>query len=111
MRDTSKLVLPRFNLEVASTPNCNMACTYCFEGEELKSKKQQLPESIPNIVSKVEALLQNKQFNTEYPDGICINFWGGEPTLNFNWNKELIDTIKAIPELDERISYFIYTKL
>ena len=36
--NTSKSILPFFNFEIASTSNCNMVCTYCFEGDELKSK-------------------------------------------------------------------------
>ena len=98
----------QFNLELATTSSCNMACTYCFEGEELQAKKQQTQESIPDIISKIELLLSNQDFNLEYPDGICINFWGGEPTLNFKWNKELIETLEA-KEYSKNLSYFIYS--
>lgn len=98
-----------FNFEIASTSSCNMACTYCFEGEELQAKKQQTPESIPDIIQRLQDLLKEPRFNAEYPSGICINFWGGEPTLNFKWNYELIETIRNIPELDKKISYFIYS--
>ena len=48
--NTSKSILPFFNFEIAST-NCNMACTYCFEGDELKSK-QKKQENIPKNCSK-----------------------------------------------------------
>ena len=103
-------ILPYFNFEIASTPNCNMACTYCFEGEELKSKAKQKQENIPKIVNKLKELLQDTGFRKEY-SGIVLNFWGGEPTINFNWNKDLIAAIRkesingeALP-----IKYFIYT--
>lgn len=98
---------PFFNFEISSTPNCNMACTYCFEGEELKSKEKQSLENIPILVEKIKALLQDEIFSSEY-SGITINFWGGEPTINFNWNKELIFAIrKSIPQ--DQIRYFFYS--
>lgn len=106
---TNNITNKYFNFEIASTSTCNMACTYCFEGEELQAKKQQTPESISDIIQRLQTLLQEPRFNSEYPSGICINFWGGEPTLNFKWNYELIETIRNIPELDKKISYFIYS--
>lgn len=96
-----------FNLEIASTSTCNMACTYCFEGEELQSKQVQPKESIPKIILKIKELLDSEKFNNEYPRGICINFWGGEPTLNFEWNKELIETTRKL--FGKKVSYFIYS--
>ena len=56
--NNNQSILPYFNFEIASTPNCNMACTYCFEGEELKSKAKQKQENIPKIVNKLKELLQ-----------------------------------------------------
>lgn len=97
-----------FNLEIATISTCSMACTYCFEGDELQTKKKQHVDNIPNIINKIEVLLESNNFNKEYPDGICINFWGGEPTLNLNWNMELIKVLKSKPYYN-RISFFIYT--
>ena len=78
--------LPSFNLEIATTSTCNMACTYCFEGEELKSKQKQHHQNIEPIIQKIDLLLSDPKFCMEY-SGICLNFWGGEPTLNYSWNK------------------------
>ena len=99
-----------FNLEIASTSSCNMACTYCFEGEELQSKKSQPIQNIDKIIDKIEIFLTDEKFNKEYPKGICINFWGGEPTLNFNWNKKLIEkTNNQNYKFRNKITYFIYS--
>ncbi len=95
-----------FNLEIATISSCNMACTYCFEGEELQSKKTQPKENIDSIIQKMQALLTDEKFLSEY-NGICLNFWGGEPTLNFEWNKELIH--KAKKQFKDRVSFFIYS--
>lgn len=109
MRNTSKLKLPRFNLEVASTPNCNMACTYCFEGEELKSKSKQTLENIDSIMERINDLLNSSEFNKIY-SGITLNFWGGEPTINYEWNKTLIDRIRGESYIFKGlVDFFIYS--
>ena len=98
----------QFNLEIATTSKCSMACTYCFEGEELKTNKFQREENIDKIIEKIELLLNNEKFNSEYPDGICINFWGGEPTLNSKWNIDFITRLKQLP-IYSKLSFFIYS--
>lgn len=109
MKDTSKFKLPRFNLEVASTPNCNMACTYCFEGEELKSKSKQTLENLDLIMDKINDLLNSSEFCKKY-SGITVNFWGGEPTINYEWNKKLIDKIREEHYIFKGlVDFFIYT--
>ena len=95
-----------FNLEIATVSSCNMACTYCFEGEELKAKKKQPKENIEAIIQKMQTLLTDQKFLNEY-NGICLNFWGGEPTLNFEWNQELINRTKDL--FPGKVSYFIYS--
>lgn len=95
-----------FNLEIATISSCNMACTYCFEGDELKSKKIQPKENITEVLHKIDALLKDSKFMSMY-NGVCINFWGGEPTLNFFWNEELIT--KAKEQFKDKVSFFIYS--
>lgn len=97
-----------FNLEIATISRCNMACTYCFEGEELQTNKRQTKENLELIVQKIELLLSTDKFNEEYPAGICVNFWGGEPSLNFNWNKDLINTLKD-KFYYSKITFFMYS--
>jgi len=95
-----------FNLEIASISTCNMACTYCFEGDELKSKKKQPEENIDHIIYKIDTLLNDSKFMSIY-NGICLNFWGGEPTLNYEWNRDLILRTQIL--FPGKISYFIYS--
>lgn len=97
-----------FNLEIATVSKCNMACTYCFEGEELKTKKKQTPENLDDIINKIEEMLYNPDFQKTYPQGICVNFWGGEPTLNFEWNKTLILKLSE-KSYYNKISFFMYS--
>lgn len=97
-----------FNLEVATVSKCNMACTYCFEGEELQTNKKQTKENLEDIIIKIKALLDNDKFIQEYPSGICVNLWGGEPSLNYEWNKELVDTLRQKPYWD-KLTFFMYS--
>ena len=105
MSQTPKL--PYWNLEVSTIPRCNMACSYCFEGEELQSKKSQSRENIVHIVKTIEDLLSDERFQKEY-ESIRVNLWGGEPTLAYNWNKELIETL-ATKDYWDRVSFFMYS--
>ena len=97
-----------FNLEIATVSKCNMACTYCFEGEELKTKKKQTPENLDDIINKIEEMLYNPDFQKTYPQGICVNFWGGEPTLNVEWNKTLRLKLSEKSYYD-KISFVMYS--
>lgn len=103
--------LPFYNLEITSIPVCNMACTYCFEGEELQSKKRQKVQNIDDIITKIKDLSTFDYFRKNF-GGITINFWGGEPTLNHKWNIELV---KRLYELEgnevpkDFFRFFIYT--
>ena len=97
-----------FNLEIATISKCNMACTYCFEGEELQTNQKQTKENLNLIIQKIELLLTESKFNEEYPGGICVNLWGGEPSLNFEWNKDLIEILRG-KDYYPRISFFMYS--
>jgi len=90
-----------YSYEITTTQQCNMACTYCFEGEELKDKTKQLNEK--DIIRSVYDMLNDKEFMKDYT-GITLNMWGGESTLN----KEMI--INLIQEFaNYNIDFFFYT--
>ena len=87
--------------EVTTTQKCDMACTYCFEGEELNNKTPQLHTS--DIIRSIRDLLESEKFMEKFT-GITLNFWGGEPTLNPKMIINLINEFK-----DEPIDFFLYT--
>lgn len=107
---------PFWNLELSTIPKCNMACRYCFEGDELQSKQRQKDENIDLIIKRIKDIQRSQWYKNEY-SGICINLWGGEPTLNYKWNKLLIEKLREanvddnpyerIPE--NTIKYFMYS--
>lgn len=91
-----------FTLEVTTTQKCDMACTYCFEKDELKNTDRQTNKD--EIIKKVFILLNNEVFKETY-NGITLNFWGGESTLNKTLIFELMDAFADYPN----IHYFFYT--
>lgn len=91
-----------YTLEVTTTQKCDMACSYCFEGEELKNTKKQDVD----VKKAVYDLLGNDAFMKIY-SGITIDFWGGEPTLN---TKLIFDVLNEFKDFNKTpINFFFYT--
>ena len=91
-----------YTLEVTTTQQCNLRCTYCFEGDELDNPKK--PLSALLVISKVKELLNDLEFIKIY-NGITINFWGGEPTLNVEYCQQIIAAFAR----EHNIEFFFYT--
>jgi len=77
----------RKNVTLVVTQNCNLACTYCYEG--YKSKQVMPLETALNIV---ESYLSN---STDEYDECVIEFFGGEPFLNFPLIKQVCEYVWA----------------
>lgn len=67
---------------------CNLACSYCYgDGGEYRKNKMFMDESTAiNFIDK---------FITKENSGYLINFFGGEPLLNFNLMKTIVAECKA----------------
>lgn len=90
-----------YSYELTTTQKCDMACTYCFEEEELQNTNTQ--RSTDDIISSIYDMLNSKEF-MKYYDGITLNFWGGEPTQNPKMIIQLINEFK-----DSNVNFFMYT--
>lgn len=80
------------------TGNCNLSCKYCYV-EDMKNKINFSANYIPNLISFI-----NKTYSYE---NIQINFFGGEPLLNFNVIKNIIDALEKKNIFD--IEYYMTT--
>ncbi len=89
-------------VEITITQQCDMACTYCFEGEELQNKNKQTNEEA--IIKGIQSMLVSEDFNSTF-SGIEINFWGGEASLNFKMCNRIITTFKD----NKNVFFFFYT--
>ena len=90
-----------YTLEITTTQQCNMRCTYCFEGKELDNNAKAVDVNI--IIGQVRELLTSQDFLAKH-NGITINFWGGEPTLNPNYCKTIMESF-----VEDNVDFFFYT--
>ena len=91
-----------FNFDVNVTSECNLACTYCSEGEScgLSSAFQEPTEMTPvQVVEAVRTLDYNK-----YKD-VNVYWWGGEPFANFHFTSTCMKLLKD----DKKVNFMYYT--
>ena len=89
-----------FMLEITITNECNCNCEYCFE------KKQNNYDKIKyenQILILLDRLCNDPNFYEK--NNLSIVFWGGEPTINIEFIKQIIaHTYKY-----NFVSYFLYS--
>ena len=91
-----------FNFDVNVTSYCNLACTYCSEGEScgLSSAFQEPTEMTPEqVVEAVRGLDYNR-----YKD-INVYWWGGEPFANYHFTSTCMKMLKD----DRKVNFMYYT--
>jgi len=89
--------------ELILTENCNMRCSYCFDdnySDRIKCSYDPVMkiDQIDNIFSFIIKTYDKSA------DKIIINFFGGEPLLNFEFIKEFVN--RAQEELKEIPFYY-----
>lgn len=90
-------------IELIITSECNMACTYCFEGKDITSKRNLLTretvDKLYNLLNKNGIINEGKNFK--------ITLFGGEPLKKENAGiiKYLIDKFKS----HKNVYYFTST--
>ena len=86
-------------IDINVTSTCNLACTYCSEGFEcglstaFEENTSVTLENIEEFMSKIDDPKRD------------IYFWGGEPFINWEFCKGVIDKFKH----DPNYSFFFYT--
>ena len=70
------------------TNNCNLSCSYCFEHNKSVHKDMMDPKDAVEIIKTAySSSYVNPRFNSSF----TINFFGGEPFLNWPAMKAVID--------------------
>ena len=86
-------------IDINVTSTCNLACTYCSEGfecglsTEFEENTSITLDDITNYMAKIK---------DPHKD---IYFWGGEPFVNFDWCKGVMNRFAH----DKNINFFFYT--
>ena len=98
-------------LQLVLTNHCNFRCTYCFSGElqennfSCRSPQDRMsPEMAVDIVNKTIKLIKSNG-NSH----LTIEFFGGEPLLNWPAIEAVIDTFKDGEKYSIQIYYTITT--
>ena len=89
-----------YHVDLNVTRECQFQCSYCFT--DAKGKKEFT--EYDNFKKFISRLLASAFFKDNY-DLLCINFWGGEPTLR------PADIVNLIDELNcfHNIRFFIFS--
>lgn len=88
------------NYSIWVTTDCNLRCTYCYEGQ---NKKQTYIDR--NVADKIiDFIVDQEKSDTEE---LSIDFHGGEPFLNFRILEYFVDNLNS--RLNKKIYYGLTT--
>lgn len=91
--------LPPIVIDINVTSTCNLACTYCSEGFEC-GLSTEYEENTSVTLDNIEEFM-NRIPNPKKQ----IFFWGGEPFVNYEFCRGVMEKYKA----DPNYSFFFYT--
>jgi uncharacterized protein len=78
------------------TDSCNLSCTYCAFGELYEGYDERLGKKINarNAINLLKFIFDLKPKNKK--DKLAISFYGGEPLLNINFIKQIVELSKQL---------------
>ena len=79
----SLMNIRKFHLSIVLTNQCNLNCVYCYESHKKRQHIQ--PERVKTIISEY--------LNSPHYDEVEIDFFGGEPFLEFQTIKETCEWV------------------
>ena len=89
-------------IELNVTKYCNMRCDYCTEADQYATNNCE--DILPEYFNFIDKLIASDYFKQHY-NGLCLTFWGGEPTTQPKVMLEIIDYYQEIPQ----IGFMVYT--
>lgn len=81
------------------TQNCNLQCTYCYEHNKTKQSF--------NVALAKKIIQKELSIKDNYTE-ICFDFFGGEPFLEFEKIREIVDFFKT-KKFDKKVYFFAGT--
>jgi radical SAM protein with 4Fe4S-binding SPASM domain len=96
---TARANRPKLHLEVTTTDDCNLGCRYCFERTKGKAVNDDIKKLTLTRIEKLLLEIKPSQYSGKY-----LAFWGGEPTLDVEYIKQIIEVTKEF-----KFHYHIYT--
>ena len=99
--ETTMMKRGHLTFELTTSALCDLDCSYCFEGAKTNPKRL---DDLDILIKRINETLDS-EWTQKYYSGVQLSFWGGEPTLNYNY---IIRLMKEF-EQDERVSFHIYS--
>jgi sulfatase maturation enzyme AslB (radical SAM superfamily) len=93
--------VPIFHVDITLTDDCNFSCKYCFERGCFNTHKF---NDLDLFTKRMDELLSSSFFNNNYKI-LNIGFWGGEPTLNPDLLKLIVDKYWS----DDKVKFFLFS--
>lgn len=96
------------------TESCNLSCEYCayssmYDGYDPRNNKKMPFAYAKNIIDYLSSIwIKNDSINSEIVPTTTFGFYGGEPLLNINLIKQIIDYVEAL-KLNRNIQYAMTT--
>lgn len=87
------------------TNECNLNCSYC--SVMFEHKKADIPSQISYTVQELRKFIDNCQASITNDKQAVIYFFGGEPTLEYEKIKEIINAFDDVTEY--KITYILHT--
>ncbi len=87
------------NITLVLTHQCNLNCTYCYEHHKNNQTMS---------VEKAMEIIKKELYADDGVDTIEFDFFGGEPLLEFDTIKNVIEQVKLL-EYDKNVIFFITT--
>lgn len=82
-------------VELTLTDSCNCRCSYCFEGDHCSGKAVSNPVEEEKQLKMVVDYCQ--QFDATKHKWLTLSFWGGEPFVNLQFMKKIIEHTIGYP--------------
>ena len=83
-----------------TTEDCNLRCKYCVYSDFYEDKKSYSSKKMTFEVAKkaIDMVIEyhNNKVKRGYQDRLKVNFYGGEPLLNFKLVKKIVQYFKKI---------------
>ena len=92
-----------YTFDISLTNDCNFQCVYCIERGYFKPEYLSV-ENAKLITTKLKQLYNSEYFKTLNIQHSHLGFWGGEPTLNLDAMKIIVEEMKGY-----NVSYGIFT--
>lgn len=103
-----------YNIVLEVTQKCNLRCFYCTYGNMYNNTENNYnidldPQKAITLIKYIIENISKSKLNKSYEINIPIGFYGGEPLLNFNLIKNVVEYTKSLSTSILKFQYLMTT--